>query len=133
MLPNNSPAPSESSEQFNNSPPPSPKYLNTDEMMQCLPTALSNMKRSIDKVTRLEEGVPERVVTTTTSGIESEMTATTTDSEPPKKIYISEDGNGERVVTGRSPKHKTEYGHKARSPKHSAPTFRVTGPNEKGK
>ena len=66
-----------------------------------------------------------------TSGIESEVTATT-DSEPPKKVYISEDNNGDRVMTGKSPKHKTEYVHKIRSPKHSGQSFRVSGPNEKG-
>ena len=35
-------------------------------------------------------------------------------------------------MTGKSPKHKTEYVHKIRSPKHSGQSFRVSGPNEKG-
>ena len=68
-----------------------------------------------------------------TSGIESEIMGTT-DSEPPKKIYISEDGNGEKILHCKSPKHKTDFVHKIRSPKHTtAQIFRVSGPNEKGK
>ena len=69
-----------------------------------------------------------------TSGIESEIMGTT-DSEPPKKIYISEDGNGEKILHCKSPKHKTDFVHKIRSPKHTTAQIfsRVSGPNEKGK
>lgn len=139
VLPNNSPAPSEESEQLNSaSPSPcirSPKFLSTDDMIQSLPTALNNIKRSlqeVDNIQELEEGNTNGAGDKeSTSGIESEVTATT-DSEPPKKVYISEDNNGDRVMTGKSPKHKTEYVHKIRSPKHSGQSFRVSGPNEKG-
>merc|ERR1719348_1365411 len=105
VLPNNSPAPSEESEQLNSaSPSPcirSPKFLSTDDMIQSLPTALNNIKRSlqeVDNIQELEEGNTNVAGDKeSTSGIESEVTATT-DSEPPKKVYISEDNNGDRVM-----------------------------------
>ena len=145
VLPNNSPAPSDTSEQFP-SPPLSPKYLNAEGMIKALPIqTLTSLKRSIeDKAAAAVEELQKKkgeaekdgVATTTTSGIESEMvTSTETDSEPPQKVYISEDENGDKILHGKSPKHKADFAHKIRSPKHSphVPIFRVSGPNEKGK
>ena len=62
-----------------------------------------------------------------TCSIQSEM-FTTVDSEPPSKLYISQAAGGERTFHAKSPKQKTEFVHKIRSPKH-----RSQEPVEKGR
>ena len=86
-------------------------------------------KRAMDVAEEQEEKEKEAG----TSGFESEP-AVMEAEEPPQKVQISEmdDGSTQQVIS-KSPKHKTEYAHKTRSPKSNpAPLFRVSGPNEKG-
>ena len=109
------------------SPPPSPKYSASPDVIR----TLNNMKRSFEESSEQkidDEADKEQV----TSGIDSEIMSTA-ESEPPHKFYIVENSNnGEKVFHGKSPKHKTEMQvFKARSPKHTT-MFRVSGPQEKG-
>ena len=133
VLPNNSPAQSDTSDiREDISPPISPPYLNKEDMIKALEPIQSvvGMKRAMEVA---EETNMEKE--TTTSGFESEnLTSENLDSEPPQKVYISEMGDGRaEVVHSKSPKHKTDFTHKIRSPKSNpAPLFRVSGPNEKG-
>ena len=129
VLPNNSPAQSDTSDL---SPPGSPQYLNKEEMIKALEPIQKVVahKRAIDVAQ--EKG--EREKETGTSGFESEPIGME-GGEPPQKVHISEmdDGSTQQVIS-KSPKHKTEFAHKTRSPKSNpAPIFRaVSGPNEKG-
>lgn len=68
------------------------------------------------------------------SGIESTVEYSTNESEPPQKLYITENENGEKVVHGRrSPNKNKEFVHKMRSsPKTPAQLFRSAEPAEKG-
>ena len=84
-------------------------------------------KRAIDGAQ--EKGEREKE----TSGFESEPVGMEA-GEPPQKVQISEldDGSTQQVIS-KSPKHKTEFAHKTRSPKSNPAIFRgVAGPNKKG-
>ena len=129
VLPNNSPAPSDTTDL---SPPVSPQYLNKEEIIKALEPIqkVVGHKRAMDAAE--EQG--ERVKEAETSGFESVL-AIMEGGEPPQKVQISEtdDGSTKQVIS-KSPKHKTDFTHKIRSPKSNpAPLFRgVSGPNEKG-
>lgn len=86
-------------------------------------------KRAIDGAQ--EKGEKEKE--TGTSGFESNLVEMEA-GEPPQKVHISEmDDGSPATVISKSPKHKTEFAHKTRSPKSNPAIFRaVTGPNEKG-
>jgi len=126
VLPNNSPAQSDNSDI---SPPVSPQYLNKEEMIKALEPIqkVVGHKRAIDGAQ--EKGEREKE----TSGFESEPVGMDA-GEPPQKVHISEmdDGSTQQVIS-KSPKHKTEFAHKTRSPKSNPAIFRgVAGPNKKG-
>ena len=68
------------------------------------------------------------------SGIDSEIFSTN-DSEPPQKLYITENEKGEKLAHGRrSPTKNKEFVHKIRSPqKNPSQLFRSSEPvMEKG-
>jgi len=67
------------------------------------------------------------------SGIDSEIFSTN-ESEPPQKLYITENEKGERVVQGRrSPKQNKEFVHKMRTTsKNPSQLYRSSEPTEKG-
>ena len=87
-------------------------------------------KRAIDAAQETGEKKKEHG----SSGFESESVGVEA-GEPPEKVHIAEldDGSTQQVIS-KSPKHKTEFAHKTRSPKSNpSPIFRgVSGPNEKG-
>ena len=69
----------------------------------------------------------------TSSGIDSEIFSN--DNEPPQKLYITENENGEKHVHGRrSPTKNKEFVHKMRAPqKNPSQLFRSSEPTtEKG-
>jgi len=118
VLPNNSPAPSE---EILSVGPPSPSSEKS--------AASLNLKRS----QRMEVN-QENNNENNSSGIDSEIFSTN-DSEPPQKLYITENDKGEKLVHGRrSPTRNKEFVHKIRPPpKNSSQLHRSSEPTtEKG-
>jgi len=118
VLPNNSPAPSE---EILSVGPPSPSSEKSATSL--------NLKRS----QRMEVN-QENNNENNSSGIDSEIFSTN-DSEPPQKLYITENEKGEKLVHGRrSPTRNKEFVHKIRPPpKNSSQLHRSSEPTtEKG-
>jgi len=125
VLPNNSPAPSE---EILSVGPPSPSSEKS--------AASLNLKRSqSSKASSIRMEVnQENNNENTSSGIDSEIFSTN-DSEPPQKLYITENEKGEKLVHGRrSPTRNKEFVHKIRPPpKNSSQLHRSSEPTtEKG-
>jgi len=134
VLPNNSPAPSELSahlggeaESLSIGLPLSPSSQKSERSQ--------NSQNLLDSGVAIIEGGASKNNENTSSGIDSEIMSTneSNESEPPQKLYITENEKGEKIVHGRrSPKQNKEFVHKVRaSPKNPSQLFRSSEATEK--
>ena len=117
VLPNNSPAPSELSvhlggeaESLSIGLPLSPSSQKSEK--------LQNSHKNLDSgVATIDRGANKNNENTS-SGIDSEIFSTneSNESEPPQKLYITENEKGEKLVHGkRCPKQNKEFVHKVQT------------------
>jgi len=121
VLPNNSPAPSEEAL--------SPGPLSPSSQKSQKSGRSRNLKASSARMEVNQDNNNEN----TSSGIDSEIFSN--DNEPPQKLYITENENGEKHVHGRrSPTKNKEFVHKMRAPQnYPSQLFRSSEPTtEKG-
>eukprot|EP00090_Calanus_glacialis_P039865 TRINITY_DN6942_c0_g1_i1.p1 TRINITY_DN6942_c0_g1~~TRINITY_DN6942_c0_g1_i1.p1 ORF type:complete len:1224 (+),score=288.91 TRINITY_DN6942_c0_g1_i1:40-3711(+) len=125
VLPNNSPAPS--GEPLSPGQPMSPTSQKSEKSQNAERSQMLKARAARMEVNQTNNNE------TNSSGIDSEIFSTN-DSEPPQKLYITENEKGEKIVHGRrSPNKNKEFVHKMRcSPKNPSQLFRSSEPTEKG-
>jgi timeless protein len=120
VLPNNSPAPSEEILSVGPPSPSSEKSATSLNLKRSQSSKASSVRMEVNQANNNENN---------SSGIDSEIFSTN-DSEPPQKLYITENEKGEKLVHGRrSPTKNKEFVHKIRSPpKNSSQLHRSSEP-----